>query len=188
MRLLKALDDHIFDPLQKAASIPVLTTAARFTFAATLLVYFWTSALTKLGDGVTGLFRPSTGAYAQIFPRAFDMAGYDTSQLAAWQHLIVLAGTWAEFLFPALLVLGLATRPAAWAMIGFVTVQTLTDLFGHGVWNDPLTLGAWFDRMPDAQILDLRLVWITLLLIPAMLGGGPLSLDALLRRRAPTPG
>jgi putative oxidoreductase len=184
MNILDRLDDRIFDPLEEIAARPILTTMARFTFAATLLFYYWASALTKLGDGVTGIFRPSTGAYAQILPRAFDMAGYDASRLPGWQHAIVLAGTWAEFLLPALLVLGLATRPAAWAMIGFVLVQTATDLFGHGALGEPATLGAWFDRMPDAQILDLRLVWITLLLVPALMGGGPLSLDALLRRRA----
>ncbi|ARE39308.1 hypothetical protein RGUI_1167 [Rhodovulum sp. P5] len=169
------------------AGRPVLTTLARFTFAATLLFYFWASASTKLGDGVAGIFQPALGAYAQIFPRALEMAGYDPGQLAFWMHLTVLAGTWAELLLPALLVLGLATRLSALGMIGFVLVQTATDLFGHGALGDPATLGGWFDRMPDAQILDQRLVWITILMVPAMFGGGPLSLDALLRRRLQQP-
>jgi len=183
MNRLIQLHDSIFALLQARLAGPLLTTLARFTFAATLLFYFWGSATTKVGDGAAGVFMPSIGAYAQIFPRMLEMTGYDPGQLAYWQHLIVLAGTWAEFLLPALLVLGLATRLSALGMIGFVLLQTATDLVGHGALGDPATLGAWFDRMPDAQILDQRLVWVTLLAIPALLGGGPLSFDALLRRR-----
>ena len=45
---------------------------------------------------------------------------------------IVVAGTVAEFILPILIAIGLFTRLAALGMIGFVIVQTLTDLFGHG--------------------------------------------------------
>ena len=110
----------------------VLPTLARFVFAAVLLVYFWGSALTKLGDGPLGLFRPSSGAYVQIFPKAMEAAGYDASALGLWHWVVVVAGTSAEFLLPALLLIGLCTRLAALGMLGFVAVQTLTDLFGHG--------------------------------------------------------
>lgn len=157
--------------------LPIL---ARFTFAATLLVYYWTSALTKLGDGVLGLVQPSSGAYAQIFPRAFEAAGYDTGQLSLLQWAVALAGMWAEFLLPALIVLGLLTRLAALAMIGFVTVQTLTDLWGHGAISEPQTLGTWFDGTPDSVILDQRLFWVTILITLVIKGAGPLSLDRLL--------
>lgn len=163
---------------------PVLTSLARITFATTLLIYFWGSALTKLGDGPLGWLRSDLGAYVQIFPRAMEASGFDPDALAAWQQAVVLAGTWAELLLPLLLLLGLATRLAALGMIGFVLVQTATDLVGHGALADPATLGAWFDRMPDAAILDQRLIWITVLAIPALLGGGPVSVDAWLRRRA----
>ena len=152
----------------------------RFLFAAVLLVYFWNSALTKLGDGITGLFSPSTGAYVQIFPRAFEAAGYDSSQLSLFQHLVVLAGTWSEIILPALIVLGLLTRLAAFGMIGFVTVQSLTDLYGHGGIAHAETLGAWFDRLPDGIILDQRAFWVFALLTLAIKGAGPLSLDRLL--------
>jgi len=37
-------------------------------------------------------------------------------------------------------------------MIGFVLVQSITDIFGHQV--DASTIGALFDRFPDAVILD----------------------------------
>lgn len=157
----------------------LLPTLARLLFAAILLVYFWKSALTKLGDG---LFTPSLGAYAQIFPRAMEAAGYDASQLTLFHRTVVLAGTWAEFLLPALLLLGLLTRLAALGMIGFILVQTLTDLFGHGVLGEPASLGAWFDNAPGSLILDQRALWIFLLLTLVIKGAGPLSLDHLFAR------
>ncbi len=162
------------------AALPLL---ARFTFAATLAGYFWASGLTKLGDGIFGIFNPSLGAYAQIFPKAMEAAGYDVSQLSGFHTLVVTAGTLAEFILPALLILGLFTRLAALGMIGFVIVQTLTDLFGHGVIAHAETLGAWFDRVPDSLIMDQRLFWIGLFVTLVVKGGGPLSLDRLLKLR-----
>jgi putative oxidoreductase len=35
---------------------------------------------------------------------------YDTSQLGLFQWAVVVAGTWAEFVLPALIVLGILTR------------------------------------------------------------------------------
>ncbi|MFZ1468433.1 MAG: DoxX family protein [Paracoccaceae bacterium] len=151
----------------------LLPTLARTIFAAVLLGYFWSSALTKLGDGP---FSPSVGAYAQIFPRAMEAVGYDTSRLAGWQGLVVLAGTWAEFVLPTLIVLGLATRMAALGMIGFVLVQSLTDVIGHGA-----SFGAWFDRGSDSVIADQRALWLLVLAVLLIKGAGPLSLDRILR-------
>jgi putative oxidoreductase len=150
----------------------LLPTLARAVFAAVLLGYFWASGVTKLGEG---LFSPSVGAWAQIFPRAMEAAGFDPAQLGLWRRAVVLAGTWAEFLLPALIVLGLATRAAALAMAGFVAVQTVTDLWGHGA-----ALGAWFDRAPDAAIADQRALWFVLLAVLVVKGAGPLSVDRLL--------
>ncbi|GKY90210.1 DoxX family protein [Sinisalibacter aestuarii] len=157
------------------AALPLL---ARVTFAATLAGYFWASAMTKLGDGP---FSPALGAYAQIFPRQLEAAGYDLSQLGVWHWMVVIAGTWAEFALPALLILGLATRLAALGLIGFVTLQTLTDLIGHHA--DASTIGAWFDRVPDSLILDQRLFWFMLFVTLVLKGGGPLSADRLIARR-----
>ncbi len=53
------------------------------------------------------------GAYAQIFPRAFEAAGYDLSALPWHYHLIAVLGMWTEFLLPLMIVLGLRARPAA---------------------------------------------------------------------------
>ena len=68
-------------------------------------------------------------------------------------------------------------------MIGFVIVQSATDLIGHGRLEDPATLGAWFDKIPDSLILDQRAFWIFLLLVLFIKGAGPLSIDGMLRRR-----
>lgn len=170
-RLFMALTD--LDRLGDA----VLPLAARFTFAAVLLGYFWASALTKLD----GLFTPSLGAYAQIFPRAMEAAGFDTSQMGALRTLIVLGGSWAELVLPALIVLGLATRLAALGMIGFVAVQSLTDIVGHKA--GPEVIGNWFDRASDALILDQRTFWVLALLVLVLKGAGVLSLDRLVAVR-----
>ena len=157
----------------------ILPTLARFAFAAVLLGYFWNSGLTKLGDGIFGFLTPSSGAYIQIFPRTMEAAGYDTSQLGLFHWAVVVAGTAAEFVLPLLIVVGLMTRLAALGMIGFVVVQSLTDLYGHGGIAHDGTLGAWFDRMPDALILDQRAFWVLTLLVLVFHGAGRLSLDRL---------
>ncbi|WP_225027047.1 DoxX family protein [Xinfangfangia pollutisoli] len=149
-----------------------LALLARLVFAAVLLRYFWASALTKFG---TGPFAPSAGAYAQIFPRQLEAVGYDPAALGFFADLTVLAGTWAEILLPALIVLGLMTRPAALAMAGFVCVQSLTDIFGHGA-----APGAWFDAAPDSAIADQRAFWLLLLALLVSKGGGAVSADRLL--------
>lgn len=182
MTRLIALHHAAFAPLDRAADW-LLPTLSRGLFAAVLWMYFWASALTKLGDGAGGLFNPSAGAYAQIFPRAMEAAGYDAGQLTPFHTLVVLAGTWAELLLPLLIVLGLLTRLAALGMIGFILVQSLTDLFGHGAIAEAATLGAWFDKVPHAPILDQRALWLSLLLILVVKGAGPLSLDRWLALR-----
>ena len=175
MNALISLHNTAFGWLDKADWF--LPTLARFVFAATLLMYFWVSGLTKLGDGFLGVFQPSAGAYAQIFPRAFEAVGYDTDAFGHYHQVVVVAGTWAEFLLPAFIVLGLLTRLSALGMIAFIIVQSLTDAFAHGGINDPGTIGAWFDRFPNSLLLDQRTFWVSVLLILVFKGGGPLSLD-----------
>lgn len=160
----------------------IIPTLARFIFAATLLVYYWVSALTKLGDGPAGLVQPSVGAYAQIFPRVFEQAGFDTQALGLFHWAVVTGGMWAEFILPALVVLGILTRLAALGMIGFVVLQSLTDVVGHGAGAE--TLGAWFDRFSGSLILDQRLFWVFILIVLVLKGAGPLSFDRALRQRA----
>ncbi len=154
-----------------------LPTLARFTFAATLLIYFWNSARLKIGEGVFG-FLDISRAYGQIFPKAFEAAGYDDEAMSGFQWLVALAGTWAEFVLPLLIVIGLFTRLAAVGMIGFIIVQSITDVVGHDIEK----YGVWFDRLSDGVIMDQRLFWVTVLLILVTRGAGPFSVDRLLTR------
>jgi putative oxidoreductase len=154
-----------------------ISTLARLVFAAVLARYFGASALTK----VSGPFTPTDGGYVQIFPRAMEAAGYDSSQLGVFATLVVLVGAYAEFLLPLLIVVGLATRLAAVGMIGFVVVQSLTDIYGHMAGEK--TIGGWFDTASDALILDQRAFWVLLLVVLVIKGAGPLSLDRLISRR-----
>ena len=176
IRTLFSLPDRALSWLEPL-STPVLTTLARFVFAAVLLMYFWNSGLTKIPDGFANLLSPSFNAFAQIFPKGAEAASYDVTQATAFQKAVILAGTWSEFLLPALVVLGLFTRAAALGMVGFVVVQSLTDVFAHGG-----ETGRWFDNLSDAAILDQRAFWVFLLLYLVFKGGGPLSLDRFILR------
>ena len=182
MSPLITLHNVVFDRLERADWL--LPLIARFLFAAIFLMYFWVSGLTKLGDGVFGFLFPSVGAYAQIFPRAMEAVNYDASQLSIFHDIVVTAGTSAEFLLPIMLLVGIFTRLAALGMIGFVIMQTLTDLFGHGAISEPSTVGAWFDKIPDSVIMDQRALWVFLLVVIVFKGAGPLSVDQLLRGKS----
>jgi putative oxidoreductase len=160
--------------------VVVLPLLARLVFAGVLLGYFWSSARTKLGDGLFGVLNPSDGAYAQIFPKAFEAVGYDSSQFGLFHWAVATAGTLAEFVLPALIVLGLLTRLASLGMIGFVFVQSLTDVFGHDLAAEDR--GSWFDSASDALLLDQRAFWVFVLLVPLFMGAGRVSLDALFFR------
>lgn len=176
MKSLITLHNRIASALTAAAPL-ALPTLARLCFAAVLLLYFWGSATTKLA----GPFTPTDGAYIQIFPRVVETLGYDFSRLGLFHWAVVMAGSYAEVILPLLIVLGLFTRVAALGMIGFILVQSLTDVFGHGV-----AAGAWFDAASDSVILDQRALWVLLLFVLIFLGAGRLSLDRLLIRKQAT--
>ena len=173
-----AIYDRTSNALNASASA-ILPTLARFVFAATLLFYFWNSAITKF-DGTP--FTPGVGGYAQIFPKVMESVGYDVSQMSVFHWAVVVAGTFAEFILPLLIVIGLFTRFAAFGMIGFVIVQSLTDLYGHGGIEHVETLGKWFDGLPNGAILDQRAFWMVVLVTLVLKGAGPISLDRLLTR------
>jgi putative oxidoreductase len=176
--------DRMTAPINKAGD-NILPLLARLVFAGVLLQYYWNSGLTKLGDGLLGFLSPSSGAYVQIFPKAMEAVGYDTSQLTVFHWAVVVGGTVAEFVLPVLIVIGLLARLSALGMIGFIVVQSLTDLYGHGGIAHEGTLGAWFDRMSDALILDQRAFWVLCLLILVFKGAGALSVDRLLFKNVP---
>lgn len=179
---MKKLHTAIFGAIERNDWI--LPTLARLVFAGVLFSYFWVSAKTKLGDGIMGIFQLSDSAYIQIFPKAVEAVGYDTSQLGILHYLIAMGGTWAEFILPVLIVVGLLTRLSALGMIGFVAVQSIVDVTGHGVGGKDL--GAWFDKASGALIADQRALWVLLLLILVIKGAGPLSFDRALQPRSET--
>ncbi len=160
------------------ASNWALPLAARLVFLGVLAGYFWASAATKFDSFPFGI---SDGAYGQIFPRAFDAVGFDSAQLGIFHKLIAMLGSWAEIALPLAIVLGIATRAAALGMMGFIFVQSLTDIFGHGV--DGVTIGTWFDRDAGSLIADQRALWMLLLLILVLRGAGKFSLDQAFARK-----
>ncbi|MEM9716656.1 MAG: DoxX family protein [Pseudomonadota bacterium] len=170
----KLIEPHMALPAIGSAIMPLL---ARLVFAGVLLIYFWNSAGTKL----EGIFTLDFGAYAQIFPKKFEEVGYDLSQMSMLDTLIVYAGTYTEYLFPALILVGLFTRLAALGMIGFIGVQSLTDIYGHGI--DAATIGTWFDRASNSLIVDQRAFWVFVLIYLFFRGAGAISLDRLVLGR-----
>ena len=134
--------------------------------------------MTKLGDGVMGIFVLNPNAYFQMFPKAMEAAGFDPSALSVIHKLIALAGTWGEFILPALILLGLFSRLAGLGMMVFVAVQTYVDITGHGA-----EFGAWFNNQSGELIADQRLLWYLLFAILVIKGGGLLSVDRALKIR-----
>ena len=177
---LLGLDAPLWSAIE-SATIGLPGLAARLVFLLVLAPYYLASALTKVGEGFPGILLPEAGAYVQILPAAMERVGYDPSQIGLLGQIVVHAGTWAEFVLPVLVVLGLLARWAALGMIGFVVVQSVVDVTGHGA--DASTIGAWFDRIPDAPILDQRLLWAFVLGMIVLKGAGWLSLDRLIGRR-----
>lgn len=179
--LLVRLYAAVFGTLQRLTDRWLIGLSARFIFAGVLFVYFWNSALTKIGPGLFGFLEPTDGAYVQILPKMMEAAGYDTSAIEFFPYgLIVLLGTWAEFLLPLMIVLGLFTRAASLGFIVFIAVMSYVDITGHNL--DAATIGALFDGKPGGLIADQRLMWGFLLLVLALRGGGAISLDHLLAR------
>ncbi len=164
--------------IASAADRWLLGFTARFVFAASLLVYYIASALTKPGEGLLGIFTPDAGAFAQIVPSIAEHYVYDTAAIPVFPwHLIVSAGTIAEFVLPVLIVLGCFTRISALGMMLFVLVQTYVDVAYHAT-----ELGGIFNRDP-AELLDQRLFWLFPLLYLACKGAGLISLDRVFSKR-----
>lgn len=177
--MIARLHNAVFGFIQASLQgwLPGLT--ARFVFAAVLFSYYFNSAKTKVGEGISGFSTVQDGAYVQMLPQVMEQFEYDASQIPAFPYqAIVYAGTYAEFILPVLVVLGLFTRIAAIGMIVFVVVQSVVDVIGHHA--DAETIGSWFDRFPDSAILDQRALWVFLLLYLVIYGAGKISLDNLL--------
>lgn len=171
MRNLIATYTDLTDRLDRLGDhVPTL---ARLTFIAVLFFYFWNSALLKI-DG--SIFSPSSGAFGQIFPKAAEAVLWNVNEMSFFQRLVIFAGTVAEFVLPVLIAIGLLTRLAALGMIGFVAVQTIVDVTGHGA-----KLGGLFDS--PQELLDQRVLWAFLFAVLVIKGAGPLSLDRLFKSK-----
>ena len=168
--LLKLYDSVIYALERNDWLVPTL---ARLVFACVLFFYFWNSAVLKI-DGF--IFSPSAGAFGQIFPKAAEAALYDVTKLTGLQRIVILLGTLSEFILPVLIVIGLFTRFAAMGMIGFIFVQTVVDVTGHGA-----KLGMLFDS--NQALIDQRIMWAFLFLVMVFRGAGPISIDRLFSRQ-----
>lgn len=177
--LVRSLHDAVFGTIERLAGEWFLPLAARFVFLAVLFLYYFNSATLKVGEGIAGFFQPSFGAYIQILTEQ-GMAAYDfdAANVPIYLDVVVYAGTYAEFILPILIVAGLFTRVAALGMIVFVLVQSYVDIYFHGA--DEQTVGAWFDRDSASLIMDQRLLWVFLLAVLVVKGGGAISLDRIL--------
>ena len=134
-----ALHARAFAALEDATATWLIPTLARLVFAGVLLVYFWRSALTKLGDGVFGFLSPSTGAYVQIFPKKAEAVRLRRQQFSASRISSSSPAPGPNSSCPLLIVLGLLTRLAALGMIGFVIVRA-----------SPTSTATWPTRRPSA--------------------------------------
>jgi len=143
---LPALHNRLADRLGQWFSHDLIALAARFGIAGT----FWLSGRTK----VEGTLSVSENAVA-LFEEEYRLPLLPP-ELAA--HI----ATYAEHLFPILLVLGLATRMSALALLGMTAVIQLL-----------VYPSAW----------PTHLVWAAALIYLAGRGAGRLSLDSLLRLR-----
>lgn len=181
IKKIEAIHAEAVETLRQVAGGWFMGLMARFVFASVLLLFFLNSAATKLGSGFPGILMAKVGAYVQILPSIAEAVSYDTSKIAfiPW-GLIVHLGAYAEFLIPLMIVLGLFTRLASLAMIGFIGVMTFVDIQFHGVGAD--TIGGLFDRVQDSAISDQRLLWVFPLVYLVFHGAGSISCDRVLRR------
>jgi putative oxidoreductase len=182
-RGLRDIHAAVFGGVERTLGAWFLGLAARFVFAAVLLGYYLNSALTKVGTGFPGALTPTDSAYVQILPAVMERVGYDSSKIEFFPYgLIVHAGTYAEFILPVLIVIGLFTRLASLGMISFVVVQTYVDIAFHGA--DQATIGSLFDRIATSAIADQRTLWVFVLVYLVLRGPGPISVDGCLGRSA----
>lgn len=158
-----------------------LSLAARFVFLSVFFFYYLNSFFTKVGEGFSGFFQITDNAYYQIVPAAMEAADSDSANVSLLADLMVFFGTYMEIILPILVVVGLLTRLSALGMIGFIAVQTFVDIQFHGAGEK--TIGAMFDRFPDAAISDQRILWVFVMGVLVIKGGGYLSLDQLFAKK-----
>ena len=177
-RIFEKFHNLVFSMFQRLAGSWFLGLSSRLVISSVLLMYFINSARTKVGSGFPDFLIPGSGAYMQIIPSIAAASDYDTDAIALIPYgLIVYMGTYAEFIFPVLILIGLFTRIASIGMLGFIAVMTYVDITFHGAGAE--TVGMFFDRVQDSAISDQRLLWAFPLFYLIVKGAGTISLDHL---------
>jgi putative oxidoreductase len=170
---LYALYEGVVGKIQVNSSISII---ARIIFSLVLLNYYLGSFSTKLEFGPGLDLSLTSGAFAQILPSIADKFQYDVDAIPIFPwHIIVASGAIAELTLPLMIVAGFMTRLSALAMLFFVAIQTFVDIYFHGA--EP---GQLFNGL-SGELLDQRLLWEFLMGTLALVGGGKVSLDHLLR-------
>jgi len=181
-KIAQRLHDLVFSTLNRLAGRWFLGLASRLVFSSVLLMYFINSARTKVGSDFPDVLIPGSGAYMQILPTVAAAHDYDIDTIPFLPYgLMVHLGTYAEFLLPVMILIGLFTRAASLGMLGFIAVMTYVDIAFHGVGAE--TIGAFFDRIQDSAISDQRLLWSLPLIYLVLHGAGTISLDRLFGRK-----
>ena len=141
-----------YDRAVAMASSRIAEAAALLLLRVALAGVFWRSGQTKVTEG----------GFPAIDPVQYDLFASEFSSLPLNPALAVPLTVWAEHLFPALLLLGLATRFSAAALL----VMTLViQIF---VFPD-----AWW---------PVHSLWAAMAAMLIVRGGGLFSLDALFAR------
>lgn len=125
---------------------------ALFLLRIALAGVFWRSGQTKVVDG----------GFLQIDPTQYDLFASEFSGLPLDPAIAVPMTTYAEHLFPALLLVGFATRLSAGALL---TMTLVIQLF---VFPE-----AWW---------PVHSLWVAMAAILIVRGGGLFSLDAIAAR------
>jgi putative oxidoreductase len=141
-----------YDRVVAGLSGPVAESIALIFVRLALAGIFWMSGRTKVEEG--SLLTVSENAIYQFSEEPFSNVPLLPSDVAAYLT------TYAEHIFPILLVFGLFTRLSALALLG-------------------MTLVIQFFVFPEAW-WQVHILWVALAMVLIVRGGGGLSLDKLL--------
>jgi putative oxidoreductase len=144
-----------YDRVVAVLSGPVAESTAMVFVRLALAGIFWMSGRTKVEEGT--LLTVSENAIYQFSEEPFSNVPLLPSDVSAYLT------TYAEHIFPILLVLGLFTRLSALALL-------------------VMTLVIQFFVFPEAW-WQVHILWIALAMVLIVRGGGSLSLDKLLSGR-----
>jgi putative oxidoreductase len=135
-----------------ALSAPVVEALTLVFVRVSLAGIFWRSGRTKVDEG----------SWLSVSDTAKFLFEEEYKGVPLPPELAAYTATYAEHLFPVLLVIGLFTRISALALLGMTMV---IQIFVYPE--------AWW---------SVHMIWVALALVLIVRGGGKLSLDAMLTR------